>query len=118
MKVVTRTCDYPVSVERCGRPVEEPTRWALNNEGWEADLCLKHRAAFERAASGITDIAREVTGPGRTVRGRKVYKGKDGRTWTMREARTWLLEQGYDVASSGRIDPDLIEVFLRENGLR
>jgi hypothetical protein len=121
---ITRTCDFPVGKGRnehaCGKPVPDnkPTMFALNNEIREADLCEEHQRPLHAAFVQYFPISRrlqaQVSKTGIPFGARKVMTAPGTRlTFTSKQVRDWLREQGYEVPESGRIKENLIQEYVQ-----
>ena len=117
MQEVVHRCDRPVgkSGNPCGErvPDDKPTRFCLDDEEYEADLCERHRNDLDKALSVYIEMARRparTTTPKKSTAVRTVLRGKKG-TFTQRDVREWLKQQGRDVASSGRLPNEFIEEY-------
>jgi len=123
MDVVEKHCDFQIRTRgdrrSCGQIVPDnvPTEFALAPESYLADLCGEHRQTLAGVLAPFIDIARKsraiaaVNG-----RGRKVIRGKGGKTFTTRDVREWLIAQGKEVAPSGRVPNADIEEFMNLKG--
>lgn len=118
MQEVIRRCDYQVSKGKvCGEKVPDnaPTEFAVDAVNYEADLCAAHKKEMLTAMKSFLDIASPTkTRAGRAVR--SAIRGKKG-TFTTKDVRAWLQEQGREVSPTGRIPNDLIEEYKVAQGV-
>ena len=97
MDIVRKTCDYPKRGNHCGQPVPDnlSTEFALAPDSYAADLCEEHRQALAKALGPFVEVARRSRAIAAVnTRGRKVLRGKGGKTFTTKDVRQWLIEQG------------------------
>jgi len=125
MDIIEKRCDFKVSADpkeqACGKPVpdNEETEFALAPGSYSVDLCEEHRQMLADALAQFVEIGR----PSRAITsvnslGRKVLRGTGGLTFTSRDVRAWLLEQGREVPRSGRIPNVDIQEFRRVKGIQ
>lgn len=116
MQETVRYCDVPIKkrgeLVACGErvPDDEATPFALGNGAYEADLCEGHREKLSEALAVYIQVARPVRASNTGQQVRKALKSKKG-TFTTKDVRRWLAEQGRDVAPTGRLPNELIEEF-------
>jgi hypothetical protein len=87
----------------------------VGQEAHEADLCRKHKDYLAEVLTPFVAISRRsraITSV--NARGRKVLRGKGGRTFTTSDVREWLRLQGENVPDTGRIPNADIEKFMRQ----
>ena len=112
MQEVIHRCDYPVRGAQCGDavPDNKPTTFALEAVSYEMDLCAKHKEQFESALKPYLTIAEPLKArAGKAVR--QALKGRGGATFTTKDVRRWLQEQGREVSPTGRIPNAQIEEY-------
>jgi len=80
-------------------------RFALEGTAYELDLAPRSAADLREALAPFIDAARKV---GRTGRGSASSSAPAGE---QPAARAWLLEQGVDVPSRGRLSAELLERY-------
>jgi len=119
---VQRFCDFQVVTRKGsaakphGERIEndEITTFEYNGKRFEVDICKTHRETLEDALDPFIAIAKKtekVTAPpARNGRGRLVHK-RGKATFTTKDVRKWLEEQGRPVAPSGRIAKDLVSEY-------
>ena len=119
MDIISKTCDYRKRGTACGQPVpgDLSTEFALAPNSYAGDLCVEHKEALSDALAPFIEIAR----PGRAIsavnsRGRKLLRGKGGKTFTTRDVRAWLVEQGKEVSEGGRLPNADIELYMTRHG--
>lgn len=109
---VLRTCDYELGKggRSCGKrvPDDRPTMFGLRDIQYEADLCETHAAALVDCLSNFVKVATPVRQPNPV---REVLRGRKG-SFTTRDVRNWLREQGRDVAPSGRLPDQFIQEYV------
>lgn len=111
MQEVILRCDFEEKGSKCGLvvPDNRTTTFALDAVSYEADLCAKHKKVFEACMQPVMSIARPTTSrAGKAVR--QALKGKKG-TFTTKDVRKWLQDQGREVSPTGRIPNALIEEY-------
>lgn len=112
MQEVIRKCDYTEGKGPCGNLVPEgsPTTFVVNAVTYEMDLCPEHYSQFVSALEPFLTAA-EPTKMRNKSTVRTALKGKKGSTFTTKDVRNWLREQGKEVSPSGRIPNALIEEY-------
>lgn len=108
---IIRRCDKVTKDKVCGELVADgnPTSFMINAVSYEMDLCERHYAEFTAALEPYMHVAQPTKAKqGSTVR--KALKGKTG-TFTTKDVRKWLVEQGRDVSPTGRIPNSLIDEY-------
>ena len=125
MDIVEKRCDFKMRTGRmertCGQavPDNEPTEFALAPDSYSADLCSEHRQTLSDVLSPFIEVGRRSRAIASVnSRGRKVLRGKGGKTFTTRDVREWLQEQGRDVPPTGRVPNVDIEEFMNLRGGR
>lgn len=113
--VVLKTCDFKVDKRRtkaCGNPVpdNEPTPVTIDTTRFLMDLCDEHKQALREALLPFTSVAHD-TQQRRGTQVRKAVQTKGGQTFTTKDVRMWLQEQGREVPSAGRLSQDLLEEY-------
>ncbi len=111
MQEVIHRCDFEVKGQACGNtvPDNKPTTFSVDAVSYEMDLCEKHKKEFLGVMQAYLTIAEPTTArAGKAVR--QALKGKKG-TFTTKDVRKWLLEQGREVSPTGRIPNALIEEY-------
>jgi len=115
MQEIIRRCDVPVKRGRETVPHGEvvpddlPTPFALEGVAYEGDFCEDHRTELRESLAKFIAVSTEVPrGSGSAVR--RALKGKQG-GFTQKDVRKWLLDQGRDVAPSGRLPNEVIEEY-------
>ena len=115
MQEVIRKCDYKVSGKAHGEVIDGPTYFTVDDVTYEMDVCAAHEKEFKKALEPFLKIANPVkTRAGRAVR--SALRGKKG-TFTTKDVRAWLQEQGREVSPTGRIPNDLIEEYKVAQGV-
>jgi len=113
--IVRKTCDYRKRGTPCGKPVPDnlSTEFALAPDSYAADLCVEHRQVLAKAFAPFVEISRRSRAIASVnTRGRKVLRGKGGKTFTTKDVRLWLVEQGRDVPEGGRLPNSEIERYM------
>ncbi len=82
--------------------------FALDGATYEIDLAPAAADELRDALAPFTRAARKV---GRTARGRRAASSTSAPAGEQTAARTWLLEQGIDVPSRGRLSAELLERY-------
>jgi hypothetical protein len=114
MQEILMRCDMPLKkrgeLVPCGEEVTnaEPTLFSLGTSAYKAELCDVHREKLEDSLASFIQIAEQVRVNPSQVR--RAVKGKKG-TFTTKDVRKWLEEQGREVAPSGRLPNELIEEY-------
>lgn len=107
-------CDMPLKkrgeLVPCGEEVlgAEPTLFSLGSTTYKAELCEVHSQKLTEALAPFIEVSEQVRANASQVR--KALKGKKG-TFTTKDVRKWLAEQGRDVAPSGRLPNELIDEY-------
>lgn len=119
---IIRKCDYPVgrgrNVHPHGELIGEPTRFRVDTKEYVADICDEHKAEMLEALKPFMQIARKAgSALPRNARGRAVMRAKGGVTFTSKDVRQWLIDEGRDVGQSGRIPNAQIEEYKAAHGL-
>jgi len=125
MDVIEKVCDFKMRTGRndhtCGQPVpdNDPTEFALAPDSYSADLCKEHRQTLADALAPFVEVGRRS----RTIasvnsRGRKVLRGVGGISFTTKDVREWLQEQGRPVPPTGRVPNADIQEFMNLKGRR
>ena len=117
MQEVVRRCDMPMKRKGggtgpCGErvPGDTPQTFALDGTQYEGDFCEKHQGELRNCLAPYIEVARENRS--RTAQNvRASLKGRGKGTFTTKDVRKWLEEQGREVAPSGRLPNELIEEF-------
>lgn len=112
MQEVIHRCDKEVRGGKCGDVVPDntPTEFSVDAVSYEVDLCAKHKKEFETAMRPYLSIAEPISArAGKAVR--QAIKGRGGATFTTRDVRRWLQEQGREVSPTGRIPNAQIEEY-------
>lgn len=111
MQEVIHRCDFDVKGKACGNDVPDnsATTFSIDAVSYEMDLCATHRKQFTSVMQPYLTIAQPTTArAGKAVR--QALKGKRG-TFTTKDVRRWLLDQGREVSPTGRIPNSLIEEY-------
>lgn len=98
-------------MEACGEriPNDAPQVFGLDGKQYEGDFCTKHQEDLRASMAPFVAVSRDTRSrAAQTVRA--ALKGKKG-TFTTKDVRKWLEEQGRDVASSGRLPNELIDEY-------
>lgn len=125
MDIVEKRCDFKIRTahkERtCGQvvPNNDPTEFALAPDSYSADLCTEHRQTLSDLLAPFVEVGRRSRAIASVnTRGRKVLRGNGGKTFTTKDVREWLVAQGREVSSSGRVPNVDIDEFLSLRGNR
>jgi hypothetical protein len=121
---ITRTCDYLIGRGRnehpCGDtiPDNKPTTFSFNGEVREVDLCARHQQPLKDAFIQYFPLSRrtqsQVVKTQVPFGARKVMTAPGTRlTFTSKQVRDWLREQGHEVPESGRIKENLIQEYVK-----
>lgn len=122
---IIKKCDFRVgrgrNIHPHGVTVEgnEATTFRIGGVEYSADLCSEHRAAMLECLQPFIAISKR-TGRSyspRNARGRMVMRAKGGVTFTTKDVRRWLEEQGREVPNTGRLANEIIEEYKVANGL-
>ena len=129
-----QTCDI------CGANATTTATVTLDGATTEVDLCAKHARAMTVATKPYVSVGRTIGRPrtvaakkttARKVAAKKTSAKKSGATKTVKKApvrkrttassrvaeiRAWGYANGFNVASKGRLKPDLVEAFEAANG--
>jgi hypothetical protein len=108
-----RRCDRSVKGKRCGKttPDNEPTKFMIDGVTYESDLCEEHIEELREVLKPFTSIANSSSKKVGKAN-RKTLSAPGGKAFTVKDVRKWLLEQGREVSSTGRISNSLMEEFL------
>lgn len=112
---VTITCDQLVDGHACGTPVPDnkSTTLSLNGVAWEADLCIQHRQPLANLVIEWGYLLRPLTTAYKPVSGNYRAKYHAGhKSFTARDVREWLREQGREVPESGRLKEAIMNEFM------
>lgn len=120
MEQVTRYCDFNVAGPRAKAskahgervPDDEPTIFEVDGVRHEVDLCGEHKQMLVDAVAPFVAVSKTATPVhlARNGRGRLVHK-RGSATFTTKDVREWLAEQGHEVAPSGRISKDFVKMY-------
>ncbi|GAA2236432.1 Lsr2 family protein [Rarobacter faecitabidus] len=94
-----------------GGPATSTVTFALDGTGYEIDLSEENAAKLRDSIAEWIRYARRV---GRVNRGqvsKRTTSGQVGGVHKTGEMRSWLIENGYEVSTRGRISAELQEVF-------
>lgn len=111
MQEVIRRCDYKIKGKPCGQrvPEDSPTTFVLSAVTYQMDLCGEHATEFSKALDPFLHIAEPTKArTGKAVR--QAIKGKKG-TFTTKDVRQWLVDNGREVSPTGRIPNSMIEEY-------
>src|SRR5690348_7950047 len=106
---IQTTCDYPVRRRKCGEPTELLVEVAVDNMRYKGYLCKKtHLPRLDEAlaAIGIEAVESRIN-----YKGRGVHKAASGKTFTTKEARDWLVEQGVTSHKTGVLSKEHLELY-------
>lgn len=95
-----------------GGPATSTVTFALDGTGYEIDLNEENAAKLRDSIAEWIRHARRV---GRVNKGqvsRRATNGRLGGQAKTGEVRAWLVEQGYEVSSRGRISAHLQDIYL------
>lgn len=92
----------------CANPGDYHVTAIVGNTSYAADLCTQHLKEIQGklATLGFIAVSQSV---GR--KRRNAYVGASGVPFSTREARDWLVAQGYTVQGKGRLSTDLLETY-------
>lgn len=111
---VVHRCDMPVGKKgnTCGErvPDDEPVQFTFEGVDYDVDLCERHREVMTNAMAPFVSIAK-VRAPRTRANVRQVLRGRSG-SFTTKDVRLWLQEQGREVAPSGRLPNELIQEYV------
>lgn len=97
-------------MQKCGDLVDKPTRYTVDGETREADLCPpKHKPLLLQALEPFNAIATPVESSD-TGRVRAAVRGKKG-PFTTKQVRDWAQAMGKPVADSGRLPNSLLKEY-------
>lgn len=122
MQEIVRRCDMPVKRKggesACGERVPEdtPLSFGLDGTQYEGDFCQKHQDEMRNCMATYIEVSRAASKTRVSNNVRAALKGKQG-TFTTKDVRKWLEEQGREVAPSGRLPNELIEEFKAANAM-
>lgn len=113
MERAVRECDFKIGKQGrvCGEivPDNEPT--PINGE-YVADLCERHREAYDSAVAPYLDVAVKIKQSSRKGQAvRSAMKGQSGKPFTTADVRDWMRAQGREVSDSGRLPNDVIREY-------
>lgn len=124
MDEVVKKCDFRVGRGKTAKPhgitVEsgESTKYRVDGVEYTADLCDEHRAAMTEILAPFLEVSRRVGRvTAKNARGRVVMRAKGGVTFTTKDVRVWLEEQGKAVPATGRIPNALIDEYKDAHSL-
>lgn len=123
MERTIKECDFPVgrgaNIRPHGEPVEQSTKFKIDSEEFEVDLCDDHRAVLRESLQKFIEIARRTSSSvPRNARGRAMMRAKGGQMFTTKDVRIWLKENGHtDVPASGRIPNRDIAAYKTAHGI-
>lgn len=125
MDIIEKRCDFKIRTANkehpCGQvvPDNEPTEFALAPDSYSADLCSEHRQTLEESLAQFIEVGRKSRAIASVnSRGRKVLRGVGGLTFTSKDVREWLQEQGREVPPMGRIPNAYIQEYMNLKGRR
>lgn len=125
MDVVEKRCDFKIrtanQVHPCGEVVPDNvvTEFAIAPDSYSADLCIEHRQTLADAMAPFIEVGRRSRAIASVNSlGRKVLRGAGGRSFTTKDVREWLKEQGREVPQGGRLPNAVIEEFMLRKGSR
>lgn len=114
MEIITRTrkCDFSKDGKDCSETVAadaEKLKFSRGRLMYELDLCTRHTEAFDKALEPFTSSVDPVSARiGKAAV--KVVKGKSG-TFTTKDVRIWLQQQGREIGPTGRIPKAFVEEY-------
>ena len=107
-EVITRLVD-----DLDGTAAAETVRFALDGRDYEIDLSAKNAAKLRTTLSTFVESATRLS-KGATA-GRRGTRSVAGSRDETRAIRAWAEEQGYDVATRGRISHEIVELYRQAN---
>jgi hypothetical protein len=83
----------------------ETISFAYRGRAYEIDLGEKSQAKFDKAMAPFLSSARRVSS------GTKIARPRSSSDFDLHAIRTWAHEQGYEVASRGRVAAEVVEAY-------
>lgn len=99
-----------------------PLSFGLDGKDYDIDLSPENTAKLRDALADFVAAARKAPGApaGRRTARRATSTGGRGNVGAASEnqlARTWLVENGYQVSARGRISADMLDIYRRRDTL-
>lgn len=108
---VQHICDYLVRKKKCGEPADyRDIEVSLGGTKYRGDFCTEHVGNVEEAltTAGFEPVGTKAKASGK---GRKAMRTASGKTFTVADARPWLMEQGLIENSHGRVGKDKLDIY-------
>lgn len=105
------TCDFQTRGKVCGKDAPQGFEVKSKSRAFHADLCDEHLKAVEQT------LAKMGLAPSSWTHGqkRKAYTTASGESFSNADVRAWLLEQGKDVAPTGRLPRALLDEYAESH---
>lgn len=92
-------------------------KFSLQGTNYAVELTRENEQKLAAALAPFIAVARTEQGLARTATPVEEPVSTEARSYELRDARTWLLDNGHDVSRRGPIQEHFLKIFEEANGL-